>query len=96
MRPGKRSSTPVATNQVDLPRSYRFAPEDIVVQAGSTVTWTNNDNFTHTVHLETSEEVQLMRPGESVTHQFLEVGLYNYVCTLHPQDMTGTVLVEAP
>jgi plastocyanin len=86
-------AAPVATNQVDLPRSYRFAPEDITVQAGTTVTWTNNDNFTHSVRLLDSGEVQMMKPGESVTHTFPTSGLFRYDCSLHPKDMHGTVLV---
>ena len=88
-------SAPVATNQVDLPRSYKFAPEDIVVPAGTTVTWTNNDNFTHSVRMLDGGGVQLMKPGESVTNVFTGPGLYRYDCSLHPKDMQGSVLVEA-
>ena len=86
-------SAPVATNQVDLPRSYKFAPEDITVLAGTTVTWTNNDNFTHSVRLLDSGEVQMMKPGESVSHSFTTAGLFRYDCSLHPKDMHGSVLV---
>jgi plastocyanin len=88
-------SAPVATNQVDLPRSYKFAPEDIVVPAGTTVTWTNNDNFTHSVRMLDGGGVQLMKPGESVTNVFTGPGLFRYDCSLHPKDMQGSVLVEA-
>ena len=88
-------SAPVATNQVDLPRSYKFAPEDIVVPAGTTVTWTNNDNFTHSVRLLDGGEVQMMKPGESITNAFPAPGLFRYDCSLHPKDMQGSVLVEA-
>jgi plastocyanin len=86
---------PVTTSQVDLPRSYRFAPEDIAVPVGTTVTWMNNDSFTHTVRMLDSGEVQMMRPGESVTHDFAAPGLFRYDCSLHPKDMQGSVLVEA-
>lgn len=86
-------TAPVATNQVDLPRSYKFAPEDITVAVGTTVTWTNNDNFTHSVRLLDSGETQFMKPGESVTHAFATSGLYQYDCSLHPKDMQGSVLV---
>jgi plastocyanin len=86
-------ATPVATNQVDLPRSYRFAPEDITVPTGTEVTWTNHDNFTHSVRLLDSGEVQLMKPGESVSHTFTTPGLFRYDCSLHPKDMHGSVLV---
>lgn len=90
---GATPAAPVATNQVDLPRSYRFAPEDITVQAGTTVTWTNNDNFTHSVRLLDSGEVQMMKPGESVSLTFATPGLFRYDCSLHPKDMHGSVLV---
>ena len=86
-------SAPVATNQVDLPRSYKFAPADITVPVGTTVTWTNNDNFTHTVRLLDTGEDQMMRPGESVTQAFTGPGLFRYDCSLHPTDMQGSVLV---
>jgi plastocyanin len=85
----------VATNQVDLPRSYRFAPEDITVEVGTTVTWTNHDNFTHSVRLLDSGEVQMMKPGESVSQTFPTAGLFRYDCSLHPKDMHGSVLVGA-
>jgi plastocyanin len=88
-------AAPVATGQVDLPRSYRFAPDDITVSVGTTVTWTNNDNFTHSVRLLDSGETQFMKPGESVTHAFAMPGLYHYDCSLHPKDMQGSVLVGA-
>jgi plastocyanin len=87
------SAAPVATNQVDLPRSYRFAPEDITVPTGTEVTWTNNDNFTHSVRLFDSGEVQMMKPGESVSVTFSSPGLFRYDCSLHPKDMHGSVLV---
>ena len=88
-------TAPVATNQVDLPRSYKFAPEDITVPVGTTVTWTNNDNFTHSVRLLDSGETQMMKPGESVTHAFTAPGTYQYDCSLHPKDMQGSVQVDA-
>jgi plastocyanin len=88
-------TAPVATNQVDLPRSYKFAPEDITVPVGTTVTWTNNDNFTHSVRLQDGGETQFMKPGESVTHAFTTPGVYQYDCSLHPKDMQGSVQVDA-
>jgi len=85
-------SSPVATTTVDLPASYRFAPPSITVRAGATVTWTNHDSFTHNVALEGSEPLR-MAPGQSVTHTFASPGTYPYLCSLHPKDMKGTVLV---
>jgi len=88
-------ASPVPTTTVDLPTSYRFAPEAITVAAGATVTWTNHDNFTHNVALEGAEPLT-MAPGESATHTFAAPGSYPYVCSLHPKDMKGSVLVTEP
>jgi plastocyanin len=86
------SAEPVATNVVDLPPSYRFAPEAITVPDGTTVTWTNNDNFTHTVKVDGEEDHKVGR-GDSVSIKFDKPGSYHYVCTLHSKDMDGTVVV---
>ena len=88
------SAAPVATDQVDLPRSYKFVPADITVALGTTVTWTNTDQFTHSVRLvDDGGDVLVIRPGESVSHTFEEPGLRHYDCSFHPHDMKGTVLV---
>ena len=86
------TSSPVPTTTVDLPKSYRFDPTAIVVPVGSTVTWTNHDNFTHNVSLAGAAPLP-MAPGESVTHTFTAPGTYPYMCSLHPKDMKGSVLV---
>jgi plastocyanin len=83
---------PVATSTVDLPKSYKFAPAAITVPVGTTVTWTNNDNFTHNVRFG-DEEPLMMAPGESVTRAFDAAGTFNYVCSLHATDMKGSVVV---
>ena len=89
------SSAPVKTNSVDLPPSYRFEPSVIQVAAGSTVTWTNHDNFTHAVQVQGGEEHD-MKPGQSASIKFDKPGEYTYICTYHPQDMKGKDIVTAP
>jgi plastocyanin len=85
---------PVATDTVDLPPSYKFVPEAITVPAGTEVTWTNTDNFTHSVRLVDDGNVVLtMKPGESASFTFDQPGLHNYDCSFHATDMNGTVLV---
>ena len=90
---GSESSEPVATTQVSMAKSYRFDPKVIEVDAGSTVTWTNDDNFTHTVKVDGQEDHKVDR-GDSVAIAFAKPGTYHYVCTLHSQDMSGEVVVE--
>jgi plastocyanin len=74
------ASEPVATTEVAMAKSYRFDPGTIEIEAGQTVTWHNQDNFTHTVQVEGRED-----------H---EPGTYRCVCRLHRQDMDGEVIVR--
>lgn len=87
------STSPVPTSTVDLPKSYKFVPAAITVVAGTTVTWTNHDDFTHNVTLADGTGSMTMPPGSSATHTFSTPGLYLYMCSLHPKDMKGSVLV---
>jgi len=89
---GTGSSEPVATTKVTMAKSYRFDPGTIEVKAGDTVTWTNKDNFTHTVKVDGQEDHKVGR-GDSVSITFDKPGRYDYVCTLHSKDMSGTVIV---
>ena len=87
------SSEPVATTEVSMAKSYTFEPSRIEIEAGQDVTWTNDDNFTHTVQVDGQEDHQVER-GESVSIAFDEPGTHHYVCTLHRQDMDGEVIVR--
>jgi plastocyanin len=90
---GGGASTPVPTTKVTMAKSYRFDPKRIEVEAGSTVTWKNDDNFTHTVKVDGQDDHKVDR-GESVSISFDQPGRYHYVCTLHEQDMDGEVVVK--
>lgn len=91
-------ASPVATDRVDLPPSYRFEPAAITVPDGTTVTWTNSDSFTHNVRLlDDGGEILALAPGESVSFTFRGPGEHRYDCSFHPNDMSGVVIVtEAP
>jgi plastocyanin len=90
---GAGSSEPVATTEVTMAKSYRFDPHTIEIEAGQSVTWTNEDNFTHTVQVDGQEDHEV-EPGESVSIEFDQPGTYHYVCRLHRQDMDGEVIVR--
>jgi plastocyanin len=89
---GEQSSDAVATTQVKMAKSYVFEPKTIEIEAGETVTWTNDDNFTHTVKVDGQEDHRVDRDA-SVSITFDTPGTYHYVCTLHRQDMSGEVVV---
>ena len=63
---GSGESEPVATNDVTMAKSYRFEPKAIEVRAGDAVTWTNDDNFTHTVRVDGQDDHEVGR-GDSVS-----------------------------
>jgi plastocyanin len=93
--PFKVSGTPVRTDRVDLPKAYRFAPAVVEVKAGTTVTWTNHDDFPHNVTLLTGPDktTKHLGIGEAASFPFNQAGTVYYECTLHPQQMRGKVIV---
>ena len=84
---------PVQTDRVNLPPSYQFDPAVIQVVPGTSVTWTNNDHFTHSVRVQDGPD-HVIKPGETVSIPFDTAGEYPYICTFHAQDMKGTVMVS--
>ena len=79
-----------------MPPSYRFDPPVIQVPAGTTVTWRNSDNFTHSVSVVDGKFPFLnLPPGQSGAITFDQPGTYDYICTYHTQDMKGKVIVVA-
>jgi plastocyanin len=72
---------------------YKFVPAAISVTAGTTVTWTNHDDFTHNVTLADGTAPMTMSPASSVRHTLSTAGIHPEMCSLHPKDMKGSVLV---
>ena len=91
-------AAPVRTTSVDMPKSYKFAPAHIVVGVGATVTWTNSDNFTHSVQFRDGGlpgDPMIVEPGGApVTFTFSQAGTFDYQCSFHPTNMQGTITVE--
>jgi plastocyanin len=61
-----------------------FSPGSLTVKAGTTVTWTNNDNTLHTV---TADDASFssgdMNKGSTFSHTFSTAGTYAYHCNYH-------------
>lgn len=88
------AAAPVATNAVTI-KGFAFSPASITVKAGTSVTWTNQDQDAHTV-TSTSNAFgsKALNTGASYTYTFTKPGTYNYLCTIHPF-MTATVVVTS-
>ena len=88
------ADSPARTDRVRLPKSYKFEPAAIAVAPGTTVTFTNEDDFPHDVTLlDGTKEKHSLSIGKSATITFADAGTFRYECSIHPQQMKGTVVV---
>ncbi len=74
--------------------NFTFAPQTITVKAGTTVTWTNEDDIPHTVVSTGHFRSKALDTGDKFVFTFTAPGTYQYFCGLHPH-MQGSVVVEA-
>jgi len=79
-----------------------FSPNPIDIKTGNTVTWTNNDNETHTVtsgsgandtNLGKQFDSGLFEPKQTFTQTFKSPGEFSYFCQIHPA-MVGKISVK--
>ena len=74
-----------------------FVPQDIEVESGQTILWTNEDPFAHTVTKEAGPGDDFdsgdVEGGGTYEQTFTDAGEIDYVCTIHPQQ-TGTITVK--
>lgn len=86
-------AVPAAAPQVDIV-DFAFSPEELVVAAGTTVTWTNKDDAIHSIaDRALGEESDDMAQGDTFEITYDEAGEHPYICGIHNY-MTGTVIVE--
>jgi plastocyanin len=80
-------------------RLFQFQPGALEVRVGTRVTWTNQDDITHTVTSgmpgspDGRFDVALGGKGTTGSATFAQPGVYPYFCTRH-QSMRGEVVVR--
>jgi plastocyanin len=85
---------PAADAEVQIDQ-YAFLPQRVTVKAGTTVTWSNDDDDSHTVASSSKLfKSKALDTGDQFSFTFTTPGTYAYICSVHPY-MTGTVVVEA-
>jgi len=85
-----RAATPVAVGIKD----FKFSPPSLTVPAGKTVTWTNNDEWRHTITSTTGAFGSTgLSNGGTFAQTFTQPGTYQYFCSLHPR-MQAAVIVK--
>jgi plastocyanin len=81
-------------------QNIQFEPADLTINAGETVTWTNDEAVPHDVDGSgpggdfSSGPEGGMNEGDTYDFTFDEPGTYDYVCRVHAPGMAGTVTVR--
>ena len=75
-------------------KEFRFAPTALEIRQGTTVTWTNHDEETHTITSTTGAfGSRGLGNDETFAQTFTRPGTYEYFCALHPK-MRAAVIVK--
>lgn len=92
----ERAGDPPTAATVSIEQS-RFLPDELTVDAGTTVEFVNEDPFAHTVTSKEGGPVQFdsgdLGQDEAFEQTFDEPGTYDYFCEIHPT-MRASVVVD--
>jgi LPXTG-motif cell wall-anchored protein len=93
-RKQKVSARAAASGSVTI-SDFQFAPAQITINQGDTVTWTNDGPTAHSATApDGSFDTGIFPAGQSRSHTFNDAGTFSYICTPHP-NMHDTVVVQA-
>jgi len=86
--------TPSASGSVSVADNF-FTPRGVAVAAGGTVTWTwySPNANAHNVTFASGASSATQTAG-TFQRVFTTAGLYDYECTIHGPDMSGTIIVR--
>jgi plastocyanin len=75
--------------------NFSFGPATITIPAGTTVTWTNNDDVPHVVSSDDNKmfKSKALDTDDHFSFTFTKPGTYNYYCAIHPK-MTAKIVVQ--
>jgi len=73
--------------------NFTFAPAELKMKVGDTVTWSNHDDIPHTVVSAGKFRSKALDTDDTFSFTFTTAGEYPFFCSLHPH-MTGTIKVE--
>ena len=89
--------TPFVTDEDALTiaiEDFLYSPEDLTINAGTTIIWTNFDNAVHdATERERSWSTPLLSKLESDLITFDQAGTFEYFCSIHPW-MEGAITVR--
>ncbi len=89
------AAAPAGAGKVEIV-DFDYAPKDVTIKAGDSVTWTNSDDADHTATQSpggSGFDTGTLSKGESKTVKFDKPGTFKYICLFHAF-MNGTVTVK--
>jgi plastocyanin len=88
--------TPVVSDAVQITieiRDFDYFPRELTVESGTAITWINRDQVPHDAADEGGAwGTAILKQDESATLTFDSRGVYQYLCTIHPE-MKATLTV---
>jgi plastocyanin len=82
-------------------KDIQFEPKDLTVNAGETITFTNDESIPHDVHKQSGPGGDFasgpdggMQEGDTFELTLDTPGKYEYVCNVHAPGMAGTITVK--
>ena len=92
--PDGPSTTVTIPRNAEFLANQAFTPDEVTVNAGTTVVWTNTDSTSHTSTADGNAwNSGTVSPGGRFTVTLQTPGTFTYHCTIHP-GMVGTVVVR--
>jgi plastocyanin len=76
-------------------QNFAYTPDTVLIKAGATVTWTNNDSSPHTVTSATGLfDSGGLTSGSTFHFTFPAAGTFSYHCKIHTAMKPGVVIVS--
>jgi plastocyanin len=70
---------------VIVQKGRRFTPDQITINRGDSLTFTNEDEFIHQMYSEDLFDSDEKKPGETLVQPFTRSGTFEVKCHIHPK-----------
>jgi plastocyanin len=88
------STTVTISNGASTQTTTAFGQNPLTISVGTTISWLNDDNTTHTSAADGSQwSSGNIAPGGRFNFAFASAGRFTYHCQIHP-NMVGTIVVQ--
>lgn len=77
-----------AESRTIVQKGRRFAPAEVSINRGDSLTFTNEDDFIHQVYVAARNfafDTDEREPGQNITQKFTESGTFEVRCHIHPK-----------